>query len=331
MPKQVDHTERREELAVALWRLVMREGIEAASIRRVASEAGWSSGSLRHYFATQSQLLAFAMDLVMRRARDRVRALAENPDPRAWSEQVLQQLLPLDDERRVEMQVWLAFTMRAAVDPELKALRDEAHTALSDLCRHVAERLGAPARAQDGKRLHAFPRRPGAPRGDRPGDGDARSSEGSVGRGARFAGAPARGWGSGRRRSKALADHVAHRQRDRVLGELHDVEPIATDRQGVFSRPVARRRAGDLDVVFLDGHRSGRPVSRARSSEARRLLTPSAAGSAGLVGKTSNRGGPINSSRGRPTTSQYARLASTMTRSRSTASNGDGAASNSAA
>ena len=156
MPKHVDHTERREELAVALWRLVMREGIEAASIRRVASEAGWSSGSLRHYFATQSQLLAFAMDLVMRRARERVRALPEDPDPRAHAEQVLQEVLPLDDERRAEMQVWLAFTMRASVDPELKALRDEAHAGLGDLCRHVAASLGSPGRARDGARLHAF-------------------------------------------------------------------------------------------------------------------------------------------------------------------------------
>ena len=156
MPKHVDHDERREELATALWRLVMREGIEAASVRRVAREAGWSSGSLRHYFETQSDLLAFAMELVIRQARARVRALAGEPDPRAQAERVLQELLPLDDERRAEMQVWLAFTTRAIVDPKLGDLRDEAHAALLGLCRQVAQTLGSADPARDGERLHAF-------------------------------------------------------------------------------------------------------------------------------------------------------------------------------
>src|SRR5688500_18949798 len=124
MPKQVDHDARREELAAALWRLVMRDGVEAASLRRVAAEAGWSSGSLRHYFASQSELLTFAMELVMRRAGERVASLSGEADPRARAEHVLHQLLPLDAERRAEMQVWLAFTMRAVVDPELRPLRD---------------------------------------------------------------------------------------------------------------------------------------------------------------------------------------------------------------
>jgi AcrR family transcriptional regulator len=156
MPKAVDHAARREELAAALWRVVMRDGIEAASIRRVATEAGWSSGSLRHYFDTQSDLLAFAMELVMRRARRRIEALADDPDPRAWAEKVLHEVLPLDDERRAEMHVWLAFTTRAAVDRRLAALRDEAHAALRGLCRQLGEALGSPDPDVDGERLHAF-------------------------------------------------------------------------------------------------------------------------------------------------------------------------------
>ena len=36
MPKQVDHAERRELLADAVWRVVMRDGIDAASLRHVA-------------------------------------------------------------------------------------------------------------------------------------------------------------------------------------------------------------------------------------------------------------------------------------------------------
>jgi AcrR family transcriptional regulator len=155
VPKVVDHEERRAELAGAVWRLVMREGIDAASIRRVAAEAGWSAGSLRHYFETQSELLRFAMELVIQRVSERVQALGEDAEPRA----LLHQVLPLDDERRAEMQVWLAFTTQALVDPGLGELRDAAHAALRDLCARAAGEEGAAAESLhalvDGLALHA--------------------------------------------------------------------------------------------------------------------------------------------------------------------------------
>jgi DNA-binding transcriptional regulator YbjK len=137
---------------MALWRLVMREGVEAASIRRVAAEAGCSSGSLRHYFETQGDLLAFAMALVTRRAAGRIAALPAGGDARARAGRVLREVLPLDDERRAEMQVWLAFTMQAVVEPRLRPLLEEAHAALRGLCEGLARELGS----DGGERLHAF-------------------------------------------------------------------------------------------------------------------------------------------------------------------------------
>ena len=61
----IDSQSRRRELGEALWRVVLRDGIEAASVRKVAAEAGISKGSLRHVFPTQSELLAFAMQLIV--------------------------------------------------------------------------------------------------------------------------------------------------------------------------------------------------------------------------------------------------------------------------
>ena len=59
MPKIVDHEVRRRELAEAVWRVIVRDGVGDVSIRSVAAEAGWSSGALRHYFSTRAELLAF--------------------------------------------------------------------------------------------------------------------------------------------------------------------------------------------------------------------------------------------------------------------------------
>lgn len=156
MPKHVDHPARREELAQALWRLVMREGMAGASIRRVAAEAGWSSGSVRHYFTTHSELLVFAMDRVTQRVADRIAALPQQADPRMRARLVLAEILPLDDVRRAETQVWLAFTMQAVNDPALRPLLDAAHALLRDLCRQAAEVYTSEDVPVEAERLHAL-------------------------------------------------------------------------------------------------------------------------------------------------------------------------------
>lgn len=137
----MDPTERREALAEAVWRVVRRHGLDGASVRAVAQEAALSMGSLRHYFGTQSELLIFAMRLVMERVERRIAALHLSDDPRQAAEQALVELLPLDAERQAENEVWLAYTARALVDPALRALRDEGYDVLRRACRRWVQRL----------------------------------------------------------------------------------------------------------------------------------------------------------------------------------------------
>jgi AcrR family transcriptional regulator len=115
MPKIVDHDARREELAAAVWRLVSREGLEAATVRRVAADAGWSTGALAHYFAGKDDLLRFAFGLVVERWRARVAAAGESDRARA----MLLAALPLDAERRAEIRIWFSFLGLALARPEL--------------------------------------------------------------------------------------------------------------------------------------------------------------------------------------------------------------------
>jgi AcrR family transcriptional regulator len=163
MPKVVDHEQRRRELGHAVWRVIRRDGVDGASVRTVAEEAGWSPGALRHYFATQSELLAFAMRLVVERIEGRIAALDRAADPRQAVEQVLHELLPLDGERRAENEVWLSFTARALIDPELRAEHNEVHDALRRACASALETLATdgpasagPATALQAERLHAL-------------------------------------------------------------------------------------------------------------------------------------------------------------------------------
>jgi AcrR family transcriptional regulator len=101
-----------------------------------------SVGALRHYFGTQEELLAFAMRLVIERARRRIEALElSSCGPRRAVETVLREVLPLDPERMAEAEVWLAFTGKALADPALRALRDESYDLLWELCRRLVRML----------------------------------------------------------------------------------------------------------------------------------------------------------------------------------------------
>jgi TetR/AcrR family transcriptional regulator, transcriptional repressor of bet genes len=120
VPKIVDHEERREELAAAVWRLAARDGLDALTLRGVAAEAGWSTGALHHYFRDKEELLLFAFKEVANRVGGRVAAARESATgPLALVRELLAIGLPLDAERRAETRVWFAFLGLALTRPVL--------------------------------------------------------------------------------------------------------------------------------------------------------------------------------------------------------------------
>jgi AcrR family transcriptional regulator len=120
VPKIVDHEQRREELAAAVWRLASRDGLDAVTIRGVAAEAGWSTGALHHYFADKEELLLFAFETVAGRVGRRVEAArATAGGPLELARELLAIGLPLDAERRDETRVWFAFLGLALTRPPL--------------------------------------------------------------------------------------------------------------------------------------------------------------------------------------------------------------------
>jgi AcrR family transcriptional regulator len=139
MPKVVDHEERRAELASAVWRVASRDGLEAVTVRRVAAEAGWSTGVLVHYFADKEALLLFAFRTVADRVGRRLAAAEEaTDDPLERARAQLVEGLPLDRERLTETRVWFAFLGVALSRPELAHAQRDAYRAWGE---RVAERL----------------------------------------------------------------------------------------------------------------------------------------------------------------------------------------------
>lgn len=138
MPKIVDHAVRREEIAAALARLIVRVGVEGASVRAVAAEAGWSMGAVRYYFSTQEELVRFAVSLQLERLPERLRAIHDaTPPGQARARRLVEELLPLDDERLAEARIWLAALDRSRIDPALDDLRLTGYAGERYLCRAV--------------------------------------------------------------------------------------------------------------------------------------------------------------------------------------------------
>ncbi|MFQ6320347.1 TetR/AcrR family transcriptional regulator [Bacillus halotolerans] len=114
MPKQIDHEKRRKHIAEATWRVILERGMEGASVRNIAKEAGLSLGALRHYFSTQDELLVFAMKLVKEKVTDRINEIAAHDlPPKEKVLHILLEIVPTNAETIREMEVWFAFTVYA--------------------------------------------------------------------------------------------------------------------------------------------------------------------------------------------------------------------------
>lgn len=145
---QLDHHQRRADLAHAVWRIAGRDGVRAASVRAVAREAGLSMGSVRHFFTTHEELLQFAMREVIDKIGQRVAAGAAARIADAHSGKVveavlalLEEMLPLDEERATEARIYAAFTAETATDPGFAEIRQEAEDGLWQQCHHAVTSL----------------------------------------------------------------------------------------------------------------------------------------------------------------------------------------------
>ncbi|MDN5920217.1 MAG: TetR/AcrR family transcriptional regulator [Pseudonocardia sp.] len=148
MPRQVDHAQRRRQIADALWRVADEQGLDAVSLRRVAAEAGVSMGLVQHYFASRDEMLLFAMEAVGERvARECGAALAEmaDPGPRDRVGVLLRQWLPADEQRRREARSQFAFLVGGVGGPAGTFLRD----GMAMLRAHVEAEIVADGHAPD--------------------------------------------------------------------------------------------------------------------------------------------------------------------------------------
>lgn len=140
MPKIVDHDARREQIVDATWRLIERGGFESATMREIATEAGFAHGALARYFANKESLVAAAF--VRAHSRTNERADAELADARGLAalRSLCLEIMPLGQRGRQEARVVVAFWDRAIQDEDLwDAHRENALRWRAQMARFLAE------------------------------------------------------------------------------------------------------------------------------------------------------------------------------------------------
>ncbi|MFJ7325837.1 TetR/AcrR family transcriptional regulator [Streptomyces cyaneofuscatus] len=116
MTGRVDHEERRRQIAEALLRIADAEGLQAASMRAVAAEAGVSLRLVQYYFATKEGLLLDALARLGAQLQARMDrwigaagSASSPPSPRGIVTAILSSILPTDPESRRITRTYAAY------------------------------------------------------------------------------------------------------------------------------------------------------------------------------------------------------------------------------
>jgi AcrR family transcriptional regulator len=151
VPRVVDHVARRQLVAECAIRLIAERGTDAATVRAVASAAGFSTTVVSHYFTDKRELLMFTYREAAIRTRARVEAAlaADATDLRG----ALHALLPLDADRRRDWRVNFAFWGLAVTDGEMTREQRARVRGARALLADVLRRRGAPDPEGTARRL----------------------------------------------------------------------------------------------------------------------------------------------------------------------------------
>lgn len=156
MPKNVNLFEKRADFVSASCNVIAESGFEAVTLRKVAARAGYTTGSLTHYFEDRKSLLIETLRSVHLAAADRMReAASDQASDAARLHNIVMEALPLDSVRLREWKVWIAFWGTATADPELAKENKNRYDEWRSIIEHHLGPASA-ARKRDARHLIAL-------------------------------------------------------------------------------------------------------------------------------------------------------------------------------
>jgi TetR/AcrR family transcriptional repressor of bet genes len=125
LPKKVDHSRRRDEIALVACQVVATRGFEQATVVRIARAAGYTTGMVAHYFDSKQDIIMAALRLILHRMDQRLALQSGQSAPDLQA--VLSEALPIDAQRRIECAFWTAFWGQVSADRRLKRVNAWVH------------------------------------------------------------------------------------------------------------------------------------------------------------------------------------------------------------
>lgn len=119
MPETSSGTAPRAHLLETVCTIIATDGLDAVTVREVATTAGVSIGAVQHHFRSKDEMLLAAFRHVVKTTETRVAAVEFSDAVRTNLSAILRELLPLDTTRTREAKVYVAFAARASTAPTL--------------------------------------------------------------------------------------------------------------------------------------------------------------------------------------------------------------------
>lgn len=96
--------------------LVYEQGVQAVTIREVASRVGYSTTVVSHYFSSKLEMLVFTHRVARRKAEALIEEAISHGRPLI---ETLEHLLPMTEERWRDWHTWFAFWGMAPAEPDV--------------------------------------------------------------------------------------------------------------------------------------------------------------------------------------------------------------------
>jgi AcrR family transcriptional regulator len=128
-----DHGIKRVQIAEAACRVFLRLGIGRTSLADIASELGYTTGVLRHYFSDKDELLLYAKNMLFDRSHERAKAVASGLEGIEKFRAMALELLPSDTDSISNYRLLAMFNGSAVGDERLMKLqhqRNDRHATL---------------------------------------------------------------------------------------------------------------------------------------------------------------------------------------------------------
>jgi TetR/AcrR family transcriptional repressor of bet genes len=131
----VDHIARRQRIAEATAEVIAREGLEAATIRRISAELGGPTKIITYYFSDKQELLRFTWEHMAQLYYEK---LSHGPA------NIIDSLLAMttaDEKSILRWRVYVAFWDRATRDPEFAQIQRSHMDMTLKLLGHIVRAL----------------------------------------------------------------------------------------------------------------------------------------------------------------------------------------------